>query len=302
MHGTVMRRLPSLNSLKAFEASARHCSFTEAADELSVTQTAISRHIKGLEDYLGVQLFHRHPRRVELTEHGTMLLPALTDIFDRLARITAEVQQGAHELALKVPPTFASRWLIKNIGDFYEEWPEIDVRFSPTWQPVNFAKETYDAGIVCSAKMSGYDSSVDRELIFSEIFTPVCSSELLKSGPSVNGPEDLLNFTLLHSTTDIDYWSLWFEGNGIEYTANDAAHNRSFELLDSAVQAAVEGMGLALADPRLISDEISLGRLVTPFEDLKLELGGYYFVCPKTLSTQTRITVFRNWLARTVQE
>lgn len=291
-----MRKLPPLNALKAFEACARLCSFSQAANELLVTQSAISRQVKHLEDHLGIQLFYRHPRRLELTEQGTALLPVLTDMFDRLALVTMAVQERAHELRLKLPPTFSVRWLIPRLSGFQRNRPEIQVQLSPAWQPVNFAKENFDAGIVCSTRLDAYDETVHTDLIVSEALTPICSPQLLKDSPPLGRPEDLLNLTLLHWRMDCDFWGLWFRELDIEPGFNGSVHHQYHELMDSAIHAAIRGIGVTLANPEFVRDEILIGRLVMPFEDHALNISGYHFVCPKALFDQPRVAHFRNWL------
>ena len=297
-----MRRLPPLNGLKAFEACARLNSFTGAADELCVTQAAISRHVRGLEDYLGVQLFHRSPRRLELTDQGMMLLPVLTESLDRIARTTEQIQERATDLFLKLQPTFALRWLIPRLGEFQAMRPDIRVRLSTSWRPVNFAKESFDAGVVCSAVIHGYDDTINRELVLPEPLTPICSPEILKSGPPLRDPRDLFEYTLLHSSNVEDFWRLWFSRLDVSYDLEMAKNHQYYDLLDTAIHGAINGHGVALTNPEFVKDEIRLGRLVMPFEDILLDISAYYFVYPKALSTQSRIAVFRKWLLSVAQE
>ena len=143
-----MRRLPSLNALRAFEAAARHLSFSDAAEELHVTQSAVSRHIKGLEAYLGFPLFRRLHRAISLTDRGAALLPDLSVSFDRLADAVASVMEDRRELRIKTPPTFAIRWMIPRLSEFQELYPDIDVRIT-TGENADFRREEFDAAIYC---------------------------------------------------------------------------------------------------------------------------------------------------------
>ena len=291
-----MRNLPPLNALKAFEACARHSNFTQAADELQVTQGAISRHVKTLEDYLGVSLFFRHARRAELTESGEALVPLLTEFLDRISLATTRIQAQATDLFVKLQPTFAVRWLIPRLNDFHERRPDINLRFTTSWRPVNFAKENFEVGIVCGSMIEGYDHTISCELILPEPLTPVCCPSLLREGPPLQSPSDLFRYTLLHSTDQTDLWQRWFAELDIPYKREFAVHHRHYDLLDTAIHAAVRGIGVALTNPQFIRDEIALGRLIMPFEDTVLDVNGYYFVCPKSMLTQSRVLAFRRWL------
>ena len=294
-----MRRLPPLNALKAFEASARHRKFTQAALELNVTQSAVSRHVKGLEEYLGVQLFHRHARRLELTDQAIALLPVLTDSFDRIAQITSEVRAHATDLSIKLQPTFAMRWLIPRLGDFRAQRPDVRIQFSTSWRPVDFATERFDAGIVCGAAIDVYDDSISCELIVPEPLTPVCSPQLLEDAPPLRSPADLFRFTLLHSRAAEQFWRHWFAELGIPYQFERATRHQFFDLHDTAIRAAVQGLGVALANPQFIKDELALGQLAMPFKDILLDISGYYLVCANTMITQPRVMAFRDWLQTT---
>src|SRR3954466_5890204 len=148
MHGAIMsRRLPPLNSLRAFEAAARHLSFTLAAEELHVTQGAVSRAVKGLEDYLGVSLFQRLPRKLALTTEGKVLLRGVTEGLDHIAQAAAKVEARAHDLQVKVPPTFTIRWLMRRLIRFQTSRPDIRVRLNTGWEWVDFDRDDFDAGI-----------------------------------------------------------------------------------------------------------------------------------------------------------
>ena len=294
-----MRRLPSLNALKAFEACARHCSFTLAADELLVTQSAVSKQIRGLEDYLGVKLFRRLPRKLELTRRGNELLPTLTEVFDRLAAAAAAVQQKSDGVRIKLPPTFAIHWLIPRLQYFQEKHPDMEVLMSTGWNPVNLMKEDFDGGIVCSSDINRYDQTVEAELIMQERLTPVCSPSLLDGDLPLQEPGDLLRYTLLHGSELFDFWQSWFESIGVKF--EPGFDSQTFELMDSALHAAIRGFGVALAPRQFITEDVERGRLLMPFPDLAPEISGYYFVNPKQSSAREAINEFRRWLIDTAQ-
>ena len=294
---SLMRKLPPLNALKAFEACARCRSFTLAAEELLVTQSAVSKQIKGLEDYLGVRLFLRQPRQLELTQHGKALLPTLTQIFDRLASITSELQLKAHDLRIKLPPTFAIRWLIPRLRQFQEQNPDLEVLLSTGWNPVNFMKEDFDGAIVCSNDIDHYDHTIEADLIVEERLTPVCSPKLLQDGPPLREPRDLMRYTLLHGSELFDFWQAWFESIGVE--VDPGGKSQKFDLMDTALHAANRGFGIALAPRQFIMEEVALGHLLMPFPEITPALTGYFFVSPKNSATQQRVEKFRRWLIET---
>lgn len=294
-----MRQLPSLNALKAFEACARHCSFTLAAEELLVTQSAISRQVRALESYLGVQLFLRQPRRIELTEQGRTLLPVLTHIFDRLASLTVEVQRAARKVRIKLPPTFAIRWLIPRLHQFERQNPGVEVLLNTGWNPVDFMMEDFDAGIVCESDLHRFDHQTKSALIAEERVTPVCAPELLEHSPAIHSPADLSHFTMLHGSELFDVWGAWFKAIGHEPPANE--RSQMFDLMDTAVHAAARGIGVALATPQFIAEDISLGRLVVLLPEAAPVLSGYYLVWPQRSATHQGVAKIRDWLTGEAQ-
>ena len=293
-----MRKLPSLNALKAFEACARHCSFTVAGEELLVTQSAVSRQVKALEDYLGVQLFLRQPRKLALTRHGKALLPALTKLFDRLATVVSGIQQSDHELRIRLPPTFAIRWLIPRMRQFQEQNSDLEVLLSTGWNPVNFAKEDFDLGIVCGSNLGGYDETMDVQLIAQERLTPVCSPNMIRDDAPINEPRDLLRYTLLHGSEEHDFWRDWFEASGVEVKGN--FRSQTFDLMDTSLHAAARGYGVALAPYQFVMEDLALKRLTMPFPNLSYAISAYYVVRPKGYTSQ-QVEEFFYWLLETTQ-
>ncbi len=218
----------------------------------------------------------------------------MTETFDRLASATAEVQQLAHDLRIKVPPTFAIRWLIPQLREFQEANADVEVLLNTGWNPVNFMRENFDGGIVCASDVDRYDQTIEAELIVREYLTPVCSPGLLEGGPPLREPSDLLRFTLLHGTELLDVWQAWFELIGMDVKLTGKSQH--FDLMDTAVHAAIRGIGVALAPQQFVMDDIAFGRLLVPFPEITAAVSGYYFVSPKTSTTRRGFQKFRRWL------
>lgn len=287
-------KLPSLNALKAFESAGRLLSFTLAAQELNVTQGAVSRQIKTLEEELGVRLFFRHHRRIVLTDKGRMLLAPLSDAFDIIAgaTLTLKPRHQDQDLNIKVHPTFAIRWLIPRIHRFQSLYPAMQVRLTTSSVNVDFSKENFDSGITYGT--AGADPGTVRKLILRERLTPVCSPSILSGRIPLETPGDLKHHLLLYNNPDQREWRLWAEAAGITDLAFD--HGQVFEIDDAAIQAATSGLGIALGDLLLVRDDLRAGRLVQPFDYIPLDTGSYYLACPKSRSDETAITAFRHWL------
>jgi len=286
------RRLPPLNALRAFEASARHLSFTLAAKELHVTQGAVSRHIKLLEAHFGVPLFRRLHRGLELTERGRLLLPALSDAFDRIARAAMRVSEESRDLKLKVPPSFAIRWLIPRLPGFQTELPDVQVRLTTAWfSEVDFEREGFDA---CIDIGEGPWPGLAADFIASEHLMPVCAPALVGGDPPLRQPEDLVHHTLLHPTPDHHDWRAWLEVAGV--AGVDPSGGQTFGSLDHAARAAAGGLGVAMGDSALIAEDLAAGRLVMPFDVVLTADSAYYFLCPEATAEEPKIAGFRRWL------
>jgi LysR family glycine cleavage system transcriptional activator len=283
------RRLPPLNALRAFEAAARHLSFTKAAEELFVTQAAVSHQIKGLEDYLGISLFHRLNRALSLTEAGKAYLPSISAAFDGLDRATAALQSERNAtgvLTASVTPVFLSRWLIPRLADWQEKHPEIDLRVSSNTRLVDFAREDVDFA-VRFGKGDWPDLHVD--LLFRVVTVPVCSPRLLP----LRGPEDLAHHTLLHDMVEPNAWRDWLKTEGIE--GIDPSRGPRFGTGADALQAAIDGAGVALGRRPLIDRDIEAGALVAPFATPAPKAHGFFFVCPKAYLERPKLRAFREW-------
>jgi LysR family glycine cleavage system transcriptional activator len=286
--------LPPLNAVRVFEAAARHLSFTKAAEELHVTQAAVSHQVKALESYLGVKLFRRLNRALALTDEGQTYLPPVRRVFDQLYEATRRLTGGGGraKLTISVLPSFAARWLVPRLGRFREAYPDIDVRLTPSVQLVDFTRDDVDVAIRYGK--GRYPGLRADRLMTEEIF-PVCSPALLRGPHPLKRPQDLKHQVLLHDEIGAHGdWRAWLLAAGVE----GVDPTRGPVLTDSAlvVQAAVAGQGVALARSALIQDDLASGRLVRPFElSLRPEFA-YYIVCPRATAEQPKIAAFRNWL------
>jgi LysR family transcriptional regulator, glycine cleavage system transcriptional activator len=289
---SMLRRLPSLNALKAFEAAARHESFTKAADELAVTQGAVSHQVKALEAELRLRLFNRERQRLVITEAGRSYLEVVRDAFDRLAVGTNRLlqQQRAGSLTVTMSPNFASKWLVHRLGRFSDAHPDIDLRVSASPQHIDFAREDVDLAVRHGdGQWPGL--SVTR-LCVEELF-PVCSPKFMRGRGALREPADLKSRTLLHVTDRRD-WSRWLEAAGVP--AGDAERGPIFNQSSMAIDAAVDGQGIALARTALAAWDLCAGRLVRPFAlGLKAPYA-YWIVCPKSTADLPKIATFRDWL------
>ena len=287
--------LPSLNALRAFAVAGRHLSFTRAADELHVTQGAVSRLVKQLEEDLGVSLFSRGPRGLELTEAGAAYLPPLTEAFDRMLTATRLIARSgkrpANRLAITMLPTFAMRWFMPRLADFHQLHPEIAVDVTSADRPVDFAAEPVDVGIQYGSGQ--WPAELHAEFLFAETVTLVASPALLKRKP-LHKTEDVKRHTLLTHSTRPEAWGEWFAAARLK---GSASRGPAFEHFFMSIEAAVNGLGLALVPDFFVAPELRDGRLVEPLPKLRLQRpGGYYLLCLKGRERELAIRAFRNWL------
>lgn len=292
MNLAMPRRLPPLTSLRAFEAAGRKLSFTEAAQELTVTQAAISHQIKALEEHLDVALFVRLPRRLELTKAGKILLPVVSDAFNRIANSVAKLEPNVASSALTVrlAPTFAAKWLSPRLDDFRRQHPEIDLSLTLGNDPVDFRRQPIDIAITYG---KGAWRGVVAERLLSIDFFPVCAPGFIRDDHPLNSPADLAHYTLLHDTGH-DSWGNWLELAG----ASEIPANKGTVVDDTNVliQAAIDGLGIALGSTLFVADHLAAGRLVRPFDTTMQSDYAYYVVCPKQHLKRAEIAEFRNWL------
>jgi len=290
----VRRRLPSLNALKAFEAAARQESFTKAAQELCVTQGAVSQQVKGLEEALGVHLFLRERQRLIITAAGQSYLEVVRDAFDRLAMGTERLLQREKSgtLTVTTSPNFAAKWLVHRLRNFSEMHPDIDLRISASMQHVDFAREDIDLAI---RHGHGQWPGLHVTQLCTEQLFPVCSPALLKGRNALRSLRDLKNHTLLHANGSDD-WTNWLTRAGIEGV--DVKRGIIFNQASMAIDAAVDGQGVALARTALASWDLIAGRLVRPFRLAFDAPYAFWIVCPKSTADMPKIAAFRDWLLK----
>lgn len=299
METHVTRRLPPLNSLRAFEAAGRHLSFKKAAEELHVTPAAISQQVRALEDYCGVELFRRLTRSLQLTDAGRAALPLLREGFDRLADATHILQADRNTgvLTVSVAPSFGAKWLVPRLDRFRLAHPEYDVRIDATDRLASFS----DGVDVALRYGRGTYRNLRSECLMSDVAYPVCSPRLLATGPPLRRPEDLRHHTLLHVQWKMEEdaapnWRMWLRAAGVEGV--DVERGPRFSADSMAVEAAAEGQGVVLASAALVEGDLRSGRLVRPFPPSICQATSfcYYLVYPETRAADPKVTAFRDWL------
>jgi LysR family glycine cleavage system transcriptional activator len=286
------RRLPALNALKAFEAAARHESFTRAADELCVTQGAVSHQVKALETELGLKLFNRERQRLVITAAGRAYLVVVRDAFDRIADGTERLlqRQSGGALTVSTSPNFAAKWLVHRLGRFAEAHPEIDLRVSASLHHVDFAREDIDLAI---RHGDGTASGLHVTRLCAEELFPVCSPKLLNGRNPLRRPSDLNRVTLLHVDNRLD-WNRWLDFAGVKGV--DISRGPVLNQASMAIDAAVDGQGVVLARTALAAWDLIGGRLVRPFAMAMPVSFAYWIVCSKVAAKLPKIVAFSDWL------
>jgi len=305
------RRLPPLNSLRAFEAAARHLSFALAARELHVTPAAVSHQVNGLEEHVGQRLFRRLPKGLELTRAGQAFAPRLREGFERFDTALEDLHalEESAILSVSVATSFATRWLAPRLHRFVGAHPELDVRINASTRLIDprgdqlaarsavAGPPVEDADIVVRFGTGDYPGfRVDK--LLSVAVTPICSPRLLANGPPLREPRDLARHVLIHDNLLYDdgrpLWEAWFEAAGLP--GSDTSHGLRFSHAMLALEAAADGMGVALGMPALAGPDLASGRLVAPLE-LSLPLRfAYYVVSGADTAERADVTAFRNWL------
>jgi LysR family glycine cleavage system transcriptional activator len=304
-HGLAVapRRLPSLNMLRAFEAAARLASVTRAAEELHVTQSAVSHQIKQLEAWLGVSLVTREGRRLALTAQGAAYLPSLSTAFDVLAQATAGIERQAHRARLTVNalPTLTAQWLIAQLPRFCAQVPEVDVQLVTTASVLDFDPAAFEVSLRClsTAELAALQArpawrgvAVGRFL--PDAVTPVCSRDWLARSGALARPADLRRHTLLHSRSTPQLWRQWLALAGADKLR--PAGELVFDHAHLAVQAAAQGLGVALGSPELVADALAGGLLVAPFPGLLLHEKDFYWIRSPRAADDAHAQAFCAWL------
>ncbi|GGI30152.1 transcriptional regulator [Bradyrhizobium guangdongense] len=290
--------MPSLNGLRAFEAAARHLSFTLAASELNVTQTAISHQIRRLEEELGIRLFIRQNRALALTPEARDYLPGVRAAFNDLRLATDRLLRKDDDRVLTVSTiaSLAAKWLLPRLTDFQETHPGIDVRITTSTSLVDFQRDNVDAAIRYGR---GQWPGVRAEWLMADELFPVCSPSLLRSDKSLRTPEDLKDHVLLH-TNNSDDWRLWLTAAGLP-AGISRQPGITFDMTFMTVQAAIDGMGVAMGRTSYVQDDIAKGRLVVPFKIALPADAGFYLVSPEGRREAPKLAAFRQWMVAATQ-
>mgnify|MGYP000160589653 CR=1 FL=1 len=293
-------RLPPLTALRAFDAAARHMSFSRAAEELNVTPAALSFQIKSLEEHLGQSLFHRLNRAVELTEAGRALAPGAAEGFQTLATAwnTARRLQDNTNLTVTAGPAMTAKWLAPRLYEFARAHPEIDLRFSATLRKMDLARDDVDVAIRFG---EGEDDGLYSVPVRKEWLTPAMTPELAEQFPT---PESLMDAPLIYDDS-IDFlrpscdWPTWFRAVGINHTP---VHGTHFSNADHAVDAAIGGVGVVLGRRAMIVKDLADGRLVAPFKIAIETQARFRFLCLQGAETRPQIAAFRDWFLSEIEK
>jgi LysR family glycine cleavage system transcriptional activator len=304
------RKLPSLNALRTFEAAARNLSFRQAAEELFVTQGAVSRQIKVLEDYLEVPLFNRLTRAVELTDHGMALLGPVRDALDQIEQATTRImsRSGGGILTVSTLPTFAMKWLVPRLVAFSELHPGIEVHMVSSIRPVDFTRDEIDVAIRVGRPVGASNNSGPRidlsmveswegvraEQLISDDLVAVCAPEILPDSRRIQSAEDLRNFTLLHMATRPNAWPDYLETIG--WPISESRQGASFGHFFMVLEAASQGHGIALVPRILAEQDLAARRLIVAIDHRVKSSGAYYFLCRQHHWDLPKIRTFREWL------
>jgi LysR family transcriptional regulator, glycine cleavage system transcriptional activator len=296
-----MRQIPGMRALRTLTSAGRHLNFTRAADELGLTPAAVSFQIKEIEEQLGVRLFTRTSRTIRLTEPGVILCEAAADALDVMGRAVSKAQKagrGTAQLIVTVDPQFATKWLMRRVEDFRKLHPDIDLRFDISYEVRDFEVDDIDVAIRFGA---GKYPGLAASRLFDNVIVPVCSPRLLASGKPLKEPRDLLHHTLAHiewSRQGVTWpnWRMWMAAAGIE--DYDESNTLVFGTSSHAVDAAMAGDAVALADFAMVANDLSEGRLVRPF-DLSIKVAAeyaYFLIYPEASAADLRVTAFRDWM------
>jgi LysR family glycine cleavage system transcriptional activator len=288
------RRLPALGALRAFEVLARTGTLASAANELCVTPSAVGHQVRALEAWLGRPLFETNGRRRVLTSDGARLADDISKAFDQLeysCRAIAPAKE--QELHVNVTPTFAIRWLVPRLGRFHARHPEAAVHIATSAKPIDPTRENVHVALRFGRPPW---PGLTSELIFMEDIFPVCHPKLLRGRKRLGKPEDLRHQTLLHTLYRREDWANWLEAAGVDKSIVDPTQGLTFDLTTMAIDAAENGLGVAITREAQVSAVIESGRLVAPFRRDLMRGEGFYFLARPTLWDEPRVAAFRQWL------
>ncbi|MBN8884904.1 MAG: LysR family transcriptional regulator [Rudaea sp.] len=285
--------LPPLNAVRAFEAAARLGSFTRAAQELSMTQAAISYQIKQLEQRLGVMLFQRLPRKIVLTRDGERLAPAILDAFSGLRTAFAQALSRAHnELAITSLPTIASNWLVPRLGGFHLAHAEVAVRLDTSITLADLQQGEFDVAIRSGR---GDWPGHTAHFLLPSLITPLMSPRLRDAAGGLKSPADLLKLARIGRPR---WWQQWFEENGVDVAETALRASLDLGIEQYEITAAIAGQGVAISSPLFFRAELESGQLVQPFAHVARDSKDYWLVYATTRAKSHAITAFRTWLLR----
>jgi LysR family transcriptional regulator of beta-lactamase len=292
----VRRRLPSLNGLRAFEAAGRHCSFTAAAEELHVTQAAVSRLVRVLEERLGFALFHRQANALHLTPRGQALLTGLTEAFDSIAQLTERVEamSSGPVLTVGVGPALAVTWLIPRLIRFYRNQPDVEIRLATGGTTLSVRDDWSCAIRRDHSCPAGYLA----EKLFPSTVLPVCTP---KMAANFSSPDDLRGAALIRVSTMPDDWQWWFKSARLRFPVRQAG-DLTFESSGMAIQAALDGAGVAVAQLPYVSDALSSGRLVVPFKIAARKPESWFLEYRSPQHENRAFMLFCGWLCEEAQK
>ena len=292
------RRLAPLYALRAFEAAARHSSFTRAGEELAITQSAVSRHVRTLEEHFACRLFERRGRSLQLTEPARMLLPGLREGFDALERACITLRADDAILRLKAPSTLTMRWLLARLSRFRLHNSDIEVQLTSAWMDVDkvdFLHEPFDCAVLLGN--GEFPDEWGSTLLFAEWLIPVCAPEAAQGGPwdlaRLQGAE------LLHPTPDRRDWRQWLQAMGLAERV-PLKGGQVFDTLELGMVAAARGYGVSIGDLVLVAEDVAQGRLGLPWPSAVPSGCSYYLVWPRARRGQERFQRLRDYLVAEV--
>ncbi|WP_084306992.1 LysR substrate-binding domain-containing protein [Phytopseudomonas flavescens] len=293
------RRLPALYALRAFEAAARHGSFTRAADELAITQSAVSRHIRTLEGHFACRLFERRGRSLQLTEPARLLLPGVRDGFDSLERACATLRVDDSILRLKAPSTLTMRWLLARLSRFRAQHGDIEVQLTSAWMDidrVDFLHEPFDCAVLLGDGV--FNDDWCSAMLFEEWLIPVCAPAAAEAGgwdlPRLQQAE------LVHPTPDRRDWRRWLQAMGLEDSVS-LKGGQVFDTLELGIVAAARGYGVSIGDLAMVAEDVLQGRLGLPWSTAVASGDSYYLVWPRARRGQERFERLRDFLLEEVR-
>ncbi len=288
-------RRPSLKAVSTFESAARHESFKGAAEELSLTPSAISHQVRQLEQQLGVKLFHRLTGGLSITDAGATYLKMLSPAFSEIDTATRQIMQLQYsdQLTVRSAPSFAKKWLLDHLPDFLEQYPDIDVKIVATSEILDFRKKNVDVGIYYS--QSNRPQHVVQPLL-SERVLPMCSPDFKQKAEALQMPRDLPDLTLIHTERNLVSWKMWLAERGVDVEGD--LRGICLDPSELAIEAAVRGVGIILESDLLAARELADGSLVAAFEDSESAVVSYYLVYPEDHRDIPKVAAFADWITR----